>query len=348
MKKIIKNSTILLLFILFAHTSSSQDKPVILSNKLGAEIDIKENEEYKLFTYIENFNSAVFYKTNDGKYYAKVRTVDDNKTVKDTIINFSEKNIYNIAYRIEHAKDVSNGYMPPEGKYTLDTVNNTLKVTFGGKYSDLFPFVKPGKKLPLSDPSFGCGLSYSYVFVDLSPVASYFKNVENYFQQQGYGVPSNNLNFSPHHMYLFYCGIPLYRTLDIEIEAGKSPGDVDFWYAGMYLGYTHKFKNLRWFRPQIAVGWGGYSYSTEYSYGVIVDPEHSGTLDKITSEGGSTGFIIKAGVDFALVTAQTTPMALNISLSRTFFPEITNSDYGYETKLNFSSFRLSAGFRIYF
>ena len=267
MEKIIKNSTILLLFILFVHTSSSQDKIDTMSSKRGAGID---------------------------------------------------------------------------------TVKSTLKVITSRKYSDLFAFVKPGKELPLSDPSFGFGISYSYAYVDLSPVASYFTNVENYFRQQGYGVPANNMKFSSYHMYILYCDVPLYKTLGVEIEAGKSPGDVDLWYAGMYLGYTQKFKNLKWLRPQIAVGWGAYSYSTEYSYGVIVDPEHSGRLDRITSEGGSSGFVIKAGIDFALVTGQSAPLALNISLSRTFFPEITNITYGYETKLNLSSYRFSTGFRVYF
>ncbi|MGA2668952.1 MAG: hypothetical protein ABSF32_08545 [Ignavibacteria bacterium] len=347
MKKINKSSLILLLLILSIHITNSQDKTVIISNKVGAEIDKKENEQYNLFTYLENFYSAVFYRTDKDKYYMKVRTIDDNKSVKDTIINLSERNIFNFAYRVENAHDINRGYMPPEGKYTLDTMNNMLKVTISGIYPDLFPFVKPGKKLPLVDPSFGFGISYSYAFVDLSPVASFFRNVENYYQQQGYGVPSNNLNFSSHHMYLFYFDVALYKTLNIEIEAGKSPGDVDLWYAGMYLGYTQKFKNLRWLRPQIAAGYGGFSYHTEYSYGTIVDPQYGGVLDKIISGGGSTGFMIKAGLDIAVTSEQTSPIAFNISVSRSFFPDISNNTYGYMTKVNLSSYRFSAGLRIY-
>jgi hypothetical protein len=347
MKKINKKSLILIFLILPGLSSNSQDKPVVISNKVGAEIDVKENEKFNLFPLWENFNSAVFYKTNDSGYYVKIKRTEDGKSLKDTIVDLSERNIFNFAYRIEYADELSQGYMPPEGKYTLDTANNMFKVTISGTYRDLFPFVKPGKKLPLLDPFFGFGISYSYAFVDLSPVASFFRNVEGYFQKQGYNVPSNNTDFNTHHMYMFNCNFRLFKTLSLEVEAGKSPGDIDLWYAGMYFNYIHKFKNLRWFRPQIAAGLASYSYYTEHKYGTIIDPENGGVLDKIVCRGGGRGFILKMGLDIGIETGQTIPIALNVSLSRSFFPEITNSMYGYMTRVNFSSFRFSTGMRIY-
>lgn len=213
--------------------------------------------------------------------------------------------------------------------------------------SDLLPFVKRGHKPPIVDPRFSFGLSYSYADVDMKPIESFFAIVENNFIGQGYKVPRNNINFSAHSMYLFNFYVRLFNTFGSEFEVANSPNDVNIDYAGAYIDYYLKFADIRWFRPHFAIGWGSYSFNTEHSYGdVQVDP-NGGMLDKIVSKGSSNGIMLKVGSEFGLVGEHSMPIALNLSLSRSFLPEITNDFYGYKTIVDLSSFRFSAGLRVF-
>jgi hypothetical protein len=321
----------------------SQDKPVIISSKVGEQIDSVERIKYgilggKFF----DFKSAVFYRTNDGKYFVKINCA------KDTIISIDENTLFSTALRVEYFDDISKGIPPLNPKFLLDSTENNYAVRINNVYPDKLPFASSNRKSKPSDPIVGLGVSFSYMLVDLGPVQNFFNKVENSFKESGWEVGSNNLDFNVSAMYAFNLYIRLFSTLGLDFETGKSTNsDVDLWYSAGYLCYNFDLKKPGWIKPFVSAGIGKYSYYVEKFYNAEVNT-NGAYLEKISSGGGRAGYFFKTGFDLGIPTGgRYLPFCLNVFALYSYFPEIRSEDYGYITAVKLGGVRLGAGLRIY-
>ena len=347
MRHTMKISISLLLLFITAEFSISQDKPVILSEKVGDILDSQEGEKYDLFRNYQNFKSAFFYRSSEGKYYVKIIYQTSDKNTKDTIIELSEKKIFNTALRIEFYKDISEGIYPKNPKFSLDTLDNKYFVKITNVYKDVLSFVDANRKL-IPNHSSGLGISYSYVSLDLRPVESFFEEAENVFRREGWNIPKNNLNFNVSAMYTFNLYFRIYKNFGIEFETGKSISpDVEFWYSAGFLRYRFDLEQLPVIRPFVSAGIGKHSYYVEKTYNATVDPSGA-YLEKISSGGGKVGYFLKTGFEaWAPNEVGYFPICLNGFVIYSYIPEIKSTDNGYTTKVKLGGFSFGGGLRIY-
>ena len=349
MRHAIKISISILFVFITAGFTMSQDTPIIISKKVGEIVDSQEGEKYELFGKYQNFKSATFYRTAKGKYYAKIIYQTSDMNTKDTIIELSEKKIFNTALRIEFYKDISEGIHPKNPKFSLDTLDNKYYVRISNVYKDVLPFVEPNRKLRIPNSSTGLGISFSNVSLDMNSVKSFFEEAENSFRREGYDIPNNNLNFNVSTMYTLNLYIRIYETFGIEIETGKSISpDVEFWYSAGFMRYSFDLEQLPGIRPFVSAGIGKHSYYIEATYNkAVVDPSGA-YLDRISSGGGKVGYFLKTGFEAWVPTdGGYFPICLNAFAIYSFIPEIESIDNGYTTKVKLGGFRFGAGLRIY-
>ena len=347
MKHTLKISISIIFVFLITGYSMSQDKPVIISKKVGEEINHQESEKYNLFRKYSNLRSVAFYRTTEGKYYARIIFQTSDKNTKDTIIKLSEKLVFNAALRVEFYEDIVEGIHPKNPKFSLDTLDNKYFVRISNVYDNILPFVDTKRKL-IPNPSTGFDISFSYVSMDLSPVESFFDEAENSFRKEGWDIPKNNLNFNVSTMYTLNLYIRIYETFGIEIETGKSISpDVEFWYSAGFLRYRFDFEKLPFIRPYVSAGIGKNSYYVEKTYNATVDSSGA-YLEKISSGGGKVGYFLKTGFEAWLPTeGGYFPISLNAFAIYSYIPEIKSTYYGCTTKVKLGGFRFGAGLRIY-
>ncbi|MFC2092710.1 hypothetical protein ACFLSV_02305 [Bacteroidota bacterium] len=349
MRHSLKITIAIIFIVLFSEYSLSQDRIVIISEKVGEMMDSNEKESYSLFTNYKDFKSAVFYRSSEGKYYVRVICETLGNITKDTVIHLGEASVFRAALRVEYYKDIVEGIHPKNPKYSLDTLNNKYYVRISNVYKDVLPFVDPIRKR-IPNPLVGFDISLFYVSPDLSSVESFFKEAENSFRREGWNIPKNNLNFNVSTMYSFNLYIEIYKTLGIEIETGKSIGpDIELWYSVGFLRYGFDIEKLPSIRPYISAGIGKHSYFVEATYNNAIVSSGGAYLERISSEGGKVGYFFKAGSDFWLPTeGGYFPLCLNAFATYSYIPEIVSTYYGYTTKVKLGGFRFGAGLRIYF
>ena len=349
MRHALKVSISIIFVFLISGYSMSQDSPVIISKKVGEEINPSESVRYNLFRKYQDFRSAAFYRTDEGKFYARIIYQTSDKNTKDTIIELSERSLFNTALRIEFYKDISEGIHSKNPKYSLDTLDNKYFVRISNVYEDVLPFVDPNRKFRIPNHSAGLGISFSYISLDLSSVESFFEEAENSFRREGWNIPKNNLNFNVSLMYTFNLYIRIYETLGIEFETGKSISpDVEFWHSAGFLRYGFAFEKLPFIRPYVSAGIGKHSYSVESTYNNARVSTSGAYLEKISSGGGKVGYFLKTGFEAWVPTeGRFVPICLNAFAIYSHIPEINSSYYGYTTKVKLGGFRFGAGLRIY-
>lgn len=335
--------------ILNGALSQSQEKPVILSTKVGEQIDAGEREKYGIINLkFTDFKFGIFYRTPAGKYTLKVSYQDSDRKLKDTIINVDEIAVFNSAFRVEFFEPASKGEAPANPRFSIDSAGNSYVVKISNFYPDRLPFDRTDKKTVGQEPTVGFGASLSYFFVDFSPVQKFFEQVENYFRQQGWDIPKNKLNLGGSSMYSFNFYIRVVETMGIDLETGKSMNpDLDVWYSAGYLCYNLNLKKPAGIKPFAAIGLGKYSYYVESYYNATVNANGS-YLEKITSSGSSVGFFLKTGCEIGPSSGgKYLPFCFNLFAAYSYFPKIETENYGYKTTVKLGGFRLGAGIRWY-
>jgi len=83
------------------------DKPILITQETGAEIDLAERNKYGLFLSIKNFESAQLHQTPGGKYIFIVKYYDEqisNSTTRK--IEITEEDLQKIRSRIENSNKI--------------------------------------------------------------------------------------------------------------------------------------------------------------------------------------------------------------------------------------------------
>ena len=99
-------STFLLTFVPLV-AQEEQGEIIIISERVGKEIDREENDKFKIFEGINGFQSAVYIKLPDGRYFLKI-TYRDEKTgeIKISRVLQSEASIKNRRNYIDRFEEI--------------------------------------------------------------------------------------------------------------------------------------------------------------------------------------------------------------------------------------------------
>jgi hypothetical protein len=80
---------------------------IVISERVGKEIDQEENDKFKLFEGIKGFQSAVYIKLPDGRYFLKIIFQDDKTgEIKTSRTLQSEASIKNRGYYIDNFEEI--------------------------------------------------------------------------------------------------------------------------------------------------------------------------------------------------------------------------------------------------
>ncbi len=250
--------------------AQEQDKVVVLSQRIGAAVDLEERDRFQLFPAIQNFSSAIFYLETDGTFRIVIRR-QGNK--RDTVISVPGHTLRLYVERIEHWEELQ------QGRYALGSSLPRIIFEDGTPIdSTLFaaPHSLPAKRredrdaIPLSPNTYGLTrpmfptihlyVSLGVMWGDFSGVSTLTGSDQNFF------VPLS-----------FFLHIPFTEDPDISFIGGfggalggVSDGDLLAFSALLVYRPTIVISNIR---PLIGFGVGHSSF--EYFDGVVVDAEQS-------------------------------------------------------------------------
>jgi len=109
---------------------------IIISERVGKEIDQEENEKFKIFEGVKGFQSAVYLKMSDGRYFLKI-IYQDEKTgeIKISRVLQSEASIKNRRDYIDRFEEnqASKKQNQEEQKYIYSNPGISLYFELGGK-----------------------------------------------------------------------------------------------------------------------------------------------------------------------------------------------------------------------
>jgi len=150
-----------LLFISIVHFSSGQlyaqkeeGEIIIISERVGKEIDQEEREKFKLFQGVKGFQSAVHLKLPDNRYFLKITYLDEKTgELKSKHIPQSEASMKNRGYYIDRFEEIQVRKLQNQNLSKHQTVSSaskekkiyfTLRLGQGGFYDDRSPIGKLG------------------------------------------------------------------------------------------------------------------------------------------------------------------------------------------------------------
>lgn len=118
------------------------DKIVIVSPRVGKEIDLDERRRFGMFLSLSGFERAVFFQTPDSAYYASIELTGTDKSRADTCIEFSKGVMRQLAERIDHYEGLL------AGTYKMHLTQDTSGVQ--GPMAELPPLPSSHDEIPLA------------------------------------------------------------------------------------------------------------------------------------------------------------------------------------------------------
>jgi opacity protein-like surface antigen len=315
----------------FAVGASAQDgsKLIIISPRVGSEIDGQERENFKLFQDFKDFTRAIFYLSPDSTYICLIE-IPTATGAKDTLIPCSKRYLLRLAEWINHYEAFV------VGEHKMGDSRTTLQVIGGNEiaddriiqgkgqtekflWRDVLPFAstedgQDSEEYPNWD--FGVGLS-SYA-PDFNQLNGAYSAIESRYRRPNFPIARVDPDFRIPALvwYSIKVGFSFRSALLLE-TARNVGGDVGFTAVSASYLYYPDFFERKSVRPYVGGGIGKYYFSGTVRHGEPIDL-NSQFLDEIKSEGGSTGIALLGGCEF--VPAQ--GFALSISLNYLFIPDI--------------------------
>ena len=126
----------ILFFLFIPLYAQIEGELIIISERVGKEVDKEERTKFNLFDYIEGFQSATLIKTGDGKYFLKISTLDEQTNESKAVyVEQSEASIQNRKKYIDE-------YEPEQSEVNQEIVStemdnnnpgHALYIEMGGK-----------------------------------------------------------------------------------------------------------------------------------------------------------------------------------------------------------------------
>jgi len=330
---------------------------VILSSRIGPEIDPQERVHFRIFPEIKGFQHAVMYQRTDGSYYLHAVYQLEKNTVQDTIIDYSEHLVYMLAEKINHFEDLL------EGTYTLGSDRAVLTYIDGrgvsqterGVHSEQIlgrPRYIP-EKLPLIPdsaqeylvvdyPRCGFGIGLSSYSPDFSGIVQSYTEVEENLRQQGYNVGHHVPSFNIAGVFWLDFTLQCSHTLSLLGEVGvQAGGNAKFNAASLSIEEILWDGGPHYPHPFIGVGIGHYRLAMDEGYHVQLTAYS--TFDALEIRAAHLGYNFDLGIEGG------TDFVWSVGGRYLYIPDVTKpTAQGVDARISMKSFAVGAKFLIYF
>ena len=308
----LRNATCLtLLAVCSSLVAQDSVKTVILSPRVGQEIDSTERAYFRIFSHIIGFERATMFQRSDSSYFVRVTFQPVYGTMRDTIIDFPEIQVFMTAEKINHFEGIIDGSyrlgMDParptyaDGKTTSGKnagLQNHGTNIGSGLYADWLPLVPDSvDELLIDDPIgiwMGVGLS-SYA-PDYCGLSVAYRAVEGKYRAQGILVGHREPSFGSSTVLWLNFKFRLSGEFLILLDAGTQlDGEVGFKAAAASLQYNLRMFSQGAVHPYVAAGIGHYRISATQQYGSSIG--QGITLDALLIDAASFGYSFSVGIE---------------------------------------------------
>ncbi len=327
---------------------------VILSPRVGPKIDKAKSDYFRLFTKIENFESAEFRQITDSTYCAHIILKGKDGSERDSIINYDKMSVLIMVEKINHFEELAGGaYImgtdPPKLRSVSDSQLNPTDRSRVSRQPATWNFIP--NRLPLAPdsiderliidyPRSGFGIGASSYSTDFTGLQSICNVLEDTYNKKGRSIKHYETSFGSSALLWLNFKIEISNAFALSLEAGTQlSGDVDFKAASFSLLYTIRDLPLSYFYPYVGVGIGHYRISTELHYGESIG---NGVLEGIYVDAANIGYNFTAGIETG------TNVIWNIYAGYLYVPVMNQTYTGIDTKLDISSAVLGGRVTIFF
>lgn len=353
-------------------------KVVILSTRVGPEIDKSESNYFHLFKFINGFNRAVFYQTPQRTYFARIKLVGADSKMRDTTITYPQNLLLILSEKINHFEELVKGkYQMGQNPGVLQVVggeeiaqDTTLEevvrktisaelanpfpesTTAASRLPDILPLAPyTGKFKRESYPNWGFGIGASTYSPDFSKLEPAYTAIENKYRNQGYPMGHFCPNSELMRIFWYHMKIRFSRNFALLLETGSSVGGGDAGLKAVSASMLYQFRFVKtdWFRPYAGAGVSHTRFNLRPKYGNRISAYYGhgsyAYLDAVKSEGGKMGFTLTGGIEFYIQGAP------SLSLYGNYFmvPAVETSTLdGGKASVNLSSIAAGARISIYF
>lgn len=342
---------------------------VILSDKVGQEIDAREREYYHLFSPIDGFQSARIIRTPDGKFEVRFLYAGPDGKVSSKILQYEGVTLLNMAEKVDHFEELKSGtYAMGSRPAKLQVVNAktllpeeiTVKIPERQEAeistTTLFPNVNPEPPIDLQKfPRFRCGAGISEYSPNADAVSSMLNRIEQAARNEGYSMFTQKILLDLSFLYGFTLGVDITRDISVELETGKAEGNANVSLKTVSFSLVYYVNNftIGFLRPYLGVGIARYNLAAgrKYEYGARKPPDSTGGYWEFASvwfKGNS-----QATAPTFVVGLETVPtrgqmgFALRLGAKYVNCPPISVSAAGF-TSSELDMKRLSFGANIFF
>lgn len=178
--------------------AQEKEHVIIISERVGEEIDREERDKYNLFPGVPGFQSAIFYANSDSTYFLEINYLDEKSgELKTNRIQQSKASIQNRAYNIDNFGKIQ-AKMPVENeKITerseipndestqperVDFAERKICITF---YGVGLPIVENGPQ-KFDGSLYGTGMIYSPQFPLALLLSSGYGQSEEIYEKEGF------------------------------------------------------------------------------------------------------------------------------------------------------------------
>jgi hypothetical protein len=297
---------------------------VILSERVGPEIDAAEREKFHLFPQVEGFERAVIVENSaDSTFYARIDVGDKGGNHWKMTVKYSLVTLLSMAEKINHFQEIVDGkYVwgsdpaklqilggPPVTWRDIDAGSkSTLQAA--QRSSDLLPFWNGTPPVALvSYPRLGASIGVSTYQPDLSGINELVTLTEEAFQGGGYPIRHVPPNLTLDPLVWYSLTLDISSSFRLVLDAAKASNNegLTFKLAGASLLYNIPLKSIDFLKPYIGLGFARYSFSMgqNLSHDDQITPNDSAGFHYylagigINGSAAQTGYLVAFGVRLA-------------------------------------------------
>jgi len=349
----------LLIIISFATSTMAlaQDsiKIVIISKKIGAIIDAKEKEEFRILPkFRDNFVNAIFYMDSNNQFYCKVR-LKAGESFKDSILSYNYNSIRNIAAKAQMKENGRNFNINDvqlfftDGKKVQSFNERTYK-----QFTRKIPLAKTDSDYSqLIEGNGGVGLTAGiiinpYSYKDLSQI---FYDIAKNIVIEPENVSKSDFVINSFPLFSFSSVFFIQNSFSLELEysfGGNEKAFSDVSYKSFSVSVAYLYPLSQKVSPYLSVGYSGFNFKATQNYNFLtVKKDSVGSLESISLEGKGGGLKLSIGLIYKLSDL----MSFNLFGSYRFTPPIKfdnqySSHIGYDVAYKIKGFEI--GLKILF
>lgn len=249
----------------------AEGETIIISDRVGEVIDVEEREKFKLFEGVAGFQSAVYFKTTDNRYFLKITCRDietGDLTVKQ--IQQAEASIKIRGYYIDNFETLQAEKDNEKNKAQETKQKNNSEVLINNQGNEINQFEKP-----VLQPDYHFTNPKTSFYLELLGKYLYSLNIDFRFNKSNamsLGISEMTGATMPSMMYYHFMGKKSRFELGLGFTAFIIPNESGGLIINGVIGYRYQVKNGLLFRigftpilangedaPAFPIPWAGLS-----------------------------------------------------------------------------------------